>query len=113
MEGSVGRGDLGARKGFDLQAYIDYSAGMKEKQPIQYTIRRVSERMDQLLREEAATYGQSLNEATLDVLRRGLSMEGEPPVHHDLDQFIGSWVSDPECEAVLAEMDQIDEGMWS
>ena len=52
---------------------------------IQYTLRNVPERVDARLREAAAQYGVSLNTAALDALARALGIEGEPVIHHDLD----------------------------
>ena len=96
----------------DLQALTAYNAGMK-KPKLQYTIRNVPDRLDAKLRETATEYGQSLNEASLSALKKGLGVsDAPPPKHHDLDDLAGTWVRDEASERALDEMRQIDKGMW-
>jgi len=83
-----------------------------KKKPLQYTVRNISDRMDMRLREAAAEYGVSLNRAALSALSRGLGMEAEPIVHHDLDDIIGTWVQDDEFDKAMDEMDRVDPEMW-
>lgn len=83
-----------------------------KKGPKQYTIRNVSERLDQRLRESAAQYGTSLNEAALAALSHGAGLEGNPVMHHDLDDLAGTWVSDEEFDKAIAQMDSVDAGLW-
>ena len=78
----------------------------------QYTIRNIPGRLDQRLRETAAQYGSSLNQAAVEALTRGLGMAGEPIVHHDLDDLAGSWVVDPEFNKAMKSMDRIDKDLW-
>jgi hypothetical protein len=85
---------------------------MKRKRPVQYTIRDVPARLDQRLREAAAEYKTSLNKATVSALARGLGLEEEAPVHHDLDDLIGSWVQDDAFDRAMADMDRVDEDLW-
>ncbi len=94
-----------------MQALPAYDAGMK-KSGIQYTVRNVSERLDAKLRETAAEYGVSLNDASLAALRKGTGITDAPVLHHDLDDLAGTWVRDPDSERALDEMRQIDEKMW-
>lgn len=82
------------------------------KESIQYTIRNISGRADQKLREQAATYGVSLNQAALDALERGLNLSTEQVVHHDLDDLIGTWVEDPAFDDALQSMQSIDQDLW-
>ena len=82
------------------------------KKRVQYTIRNVPERTDALLREAAVEYGTSLNQAALSALNRGLGTDSEAVVHHDLDDLIGTWVQDSECDRALAEMDRVDPELW-
>ncbi len=79
---------------------------------IQYTIRRVPEQTDHILREKAAEYGMSLNETALKVLQRGLGQRGEV-LHHDLDAYAGTWVQEDTVDEALKGFEVIDEGMWS
>ena len=84
---------------------------MKTKS-LQYTIRNVPDRTDRRLREAAVEYGASLNSVTLQALNQGLGLPDEPVMHHDLDDLIGSWVPDSECDKALEEMDRIDPELW-
>ncbi len=83
-----------------------------KKSSVQYTLRNVPERVDAQLRETAAVYGVSLNTAAIQALARALGIEGEPVIHHDLDDLAGTWVADPECERALAEMDRVEPDLW-
>jgi len=85
---------------------------MKETQHRQYTIRQVPESLDNRLRESAARYGISLNKAALQTLSRGLGLESEPVVYHDLDDLAGTWVRDEEFDRAVAEMDRVDPELW-
>lgn len=89
-----------------------YNTCMSGK-PIQYTIRNVSERADQRLREQAATYGKSINQAALDALEKGLELAPEQVIHHDLDDLIGSWVEDKEFDRAVKAMRKIDRKLWT
>ena len=79
----------------------------------QYTIRSIPEREDARLRETAAQYGSSLNTAAVAALARGLDLDAEPVVHHDLDDLAGSWVQDPEFDKAMEAMDRVDAELWS
>ena len=52
-----------------------------KKPKVQYTIRNIPDRLDATLRERAAEYGQSLNEATLAAIRKGVGVHDEPVLH--------------------------------
>jgi hypothetical protein len=95
----------------DKQAVQAYHAGIMSK-VIQYTIRSVPERTDQLLREAAVAYGTSINQMALDLIAKGVGANAEEPIHHDLDDLIGTWVQDPECDKALSEMDRVDGELW-
>ncbi len=86
---------------------------MMKKRHIQYTIRNIPERTDQLIREAAVEYGASLNETALAALQRGLGADAEVVEYHDLDDLVGSWVHDEACDKALDEMDRIDPELWS
>ncbi len=79
---------------------------------IQYTIRNVPDRLDDRLRESAVQYGTSLNRAALDAISKGLGMEQERIVHHDLDDLAGTWVQDDEFDKAMVEMDKVDPELW-
>ncbi len=78
----------------------------------QYTIRNVPESVDRRLREEAGKRGKSLNEITVEVLRRGLGLSDDTPRYDDLDDLAGTWVADPAVDEALAEQDRIDPELW-
>ena len=56
------------------------------------------------MREAAATYGTSINQMALDLISKGVGANAGVAEYHDLDDLIGSWVQDPECDKALAEM---------
>jgi len=79
---------------------------------MQYTIRRVPESVDRALRKKAKEEGRSLNDVALEALRQAVNTSDQPRRYTDLDEFIGTWVEDPEFDKAIAEQDQIDEEMW-
>jgi hypothetical protein len=83
-----------------------------KKPPIQYTLRNIPERVDARLRETATQFGVSLNTAAVDALARALGIEGQPVIHHDLDDLAGTWIADPDFDRALAEMDRVDPDLW-
>ena len=93
----------------DLHSRNAYNACMSN---IQYTIRSVPEHVDDALRRMAAEHRISLNAAAVKALERGLGLEGEPVIHHDLDFLAGSWEDDPEFDRAMEEFERIDEEMW-
>jgi len=78
----------------------------------QVTIRRVPERVKQLLKELAKREEKSLNQIMLEVLERGLGLAGEEIVYHDLDDLAGTWVEDPEFDKAIEEQHRIDPELW-
>lgn len=83
-----------------------------KKPRIQYALRKVPERVDARLRETATRYGVRLNTAAVDALARALGIEGQPVIHHDLDDLAGTWVADEEFARAMAEMDHGDPELW-
>ena len=79
---------------------------------MQYTVRGVSEAVDEALRRRARREGKSLNEVTIEALADGLGLGAEPTVRRDLSDIAGSWKKDRAVEAALAAQDQVDEGLW-
>lgn len=79
---------------------------------IQYTLRDVPSFVDHALRARAKTEGRSLNSIVVEVLSIGSGVGSEPPRFHDLDEFAGTWITDPAFDAAIADMDAIDEGLW-
>lgn len=79
---------------------------------MQYTIRGVSARFDEIVRREAATTHRSLNATLVKALERGLGVVGDTVRHDDLDDLAGSWIKDPEFDRAMMAMDKVDEALW-
>lgn len=77
-----------------------------------YTLRNVPPQLDEALRQRAHEQGKSLNEVTLEALRAGLGLAGQPVKHRDLGDVAGTWVRDPEVEEALAEQRRGDPDLW-
>ncbi|MBN2685149.1 MAG: hypothetical protein JXR40_07705 [Pontiellaceae bacterium] len=84
----------------------------KKQDKIQYTIRSIPPEVNEAVRAYSAREGCSLNQAVLDVLRKGSGASDEPVIHHDLDFMTGTWIQDEKCDEVLKNFDRIDEEMW-
>lgn len=78
----------------------------------QYTIRGISERLDQVARQKARKTHQSLNTVLKQALIKGMGLSDMPAVYHDLDGLIGTWVKDPEFDKAMKSFDVIDKKMW-
>ena len=81
---------------------------------MQYTLRNIPKKVDQLLRRRAKEQGRSLNEVALEALTlgAGVRVNGEMVRYMDLSGIAGTWVEDPEFDKIRAEQDQIDPEMW-
>lgn len=88
-----------------------YNVGMKRTKTVQYTIRGVPAFVDRAIRARAKKENKSLNQLALEALQQALGLD-KPKVYTDLDEFIGTWVEDPEFDKAIAEQDQIDEEKW-
>jgi hypothetical protein len=81
----------------DVHASQAYKACMNT----QYTIRGISSRLDEKIREIASNEGKSLNETVLEILKSGTGISGNPIKYKDLDYLAGSWVHDPEFDKAI------------
>lgn len=81
---------------------------MKSKGSVQYTIRQVPAHLDRSLRRRSKEAGQSLNEAAIEALSRGLGLAEVPLQHHDLDALAGTWHEDAAFDAAITAQDQVD-----
>jgi hypothetical protein len=88
-----------------LQAYNAYMS-------TQYTIRGIPSRLDKKIREIASNEGKSLNETVLEILKSGAGLSENSIKYTDLNYLAGSWVSDPEFDKAIEEMDRIDPELW-
>jgi len=56
----------------------------------QLTIRKVPDQVNTVLRERAAAENESINQAAVDALTRGLGLSDVEAIHHDLDDLAGT-----------------------
>lgn len=89
-----------------LRAYIAYNVCM------QYTIRKVPNSLDAVLRRRAREQGKSLNEVAIEALARGAGVSGERSRQRDLRDIAGTWRSDRAFDRALAAQDTIDRELW-
>jgi hypothetical protein len=85
---------------------------VKSKASIQYTIRQVPEKVDRSLRRQCKQAGQSLNEAAIIALTKGLGLAEASPCYHDLDALAGTWHEDAAFNAAIAAQDRVDPDLW-
>ena len=79
---------------------------------IQYTVRGIPERIDEVLRKRAVREGTSLTAEVLDALAKGLGMYAQPTRYDDLDDLAGTWVHDPEFDRAIEQMDSVDKDLF-
>ena len=79
---------------------------------MQYTLRNIPRKLDKALRAKAKAERKSLNQVVIEALQTGLGLNGEPRKYRDLSDIAGTWVDDPEFDAIMKEQDQIDPEMW-
>ncbi len=77
-----------------------------KKQFFRYTVSKVPAQIDSQLRRRAREEGKSLNQITLDALRRGSGLK-EEIVHHDLDGLAGTWKEDAAFDAAILAQDTV------
>ena len=68
--------------------------------------------LDAKLREIAASRGVSLNEAAIQALAAGLGVSETTPIHHDLDEFSGTWIEDSSFDDAVRIFETVDENLW-
>lgn len=78
----------------------------------QYTIRGIPEKINTKIRKKAKEEGKSLNKVVIEALSCGLGLTDVPHQYNDLDDLIGTWVEDPEFDAAVKAMDQVDPDLW-
>jgi hypothetical protein len=79
---------------------------------MQHTLRNIPRKLDKALRAKAKAERKSLNQVVIEALQTGLGLNGEPRKYRDLSDIAGTWVEDPEFDAIMKEQDQIDPEMW-
>lgn len=84
----------------------------------QLTVRGFDEDLEDAMRRLAQREGVSLNKAALRLLRKGAGLSGiasaDDSIGSSLDHLIGKWSQEEydEMDAVLKELDFIDEAIW-
>jgi len=78
----------------------------------QYTIRNVPSAIDRELRERAKKTTKTLNEVTIEAIRRGLGISDDEVVYDDLDDLAGTWQDDEAFDQAIADQDQIEPSLW-
>ncbi len=78
----------------------------------QYTVRNVPSSIDRELRERAKRTTKTLNEVTIEALRRGLGFSNDEVVYDDLDDLAGTWQDDEAFDEAIADQDQIEPNLW-
>lgn len=92
-----------------MNSLFAYTIGMKR---MQYTLRNISPRLDDRVREEAEKYHRSINATLLEALERGLGLADTPLENNDMDDLVGTWEEDKEFDRAVAAFDTIDEELW-
>jgi plasmid stability protein len=82
------------------------------KQVPQYTIRNIPDSLDRELRDRAGRNKTSLNDAVIDVIKRGLGVTETVHVYNDLDDLAGSWQDDEAFDRAIADQDSVDVDAW-
>jgi hypothetical protein len=79
---------------------------------MQYTIRNISDAIDEAARARAEAERESLNTVLLHALERGLGLESLPEKKRDLSFFAEGPPLEPEVLRALEEQRQIDPELW-
>lgn len=89
-----------------LPACIAYTSCM------QYTIRKVSNNLDAVLRRWAREQGKSLNEVAIEAMARGAGLTGHTVRQRDLHDIAGTWREDRAFARVRAAHEAIEPELW-
>ena len=84
-------------------------------QAVQYTIRNISKKADQVLRRRAKDENKSLQQVAKEALELGAGIvpQGKHPVkYRDLSDIAGTYVYDPGFEEAMRDQDQVDPRDW-
>jgi len=82
---------------------------------MQYTIRNISKKADQILRRRAKNENKSLQQVAREALELGAGIVplGKQPVkYRDLSDIAGTYVHDPGFEEAMRDQDQVDPRDW-
>jgi hypothetical protein len=95
-----------ARNSLALYAFIAYNVCM------QYTIRKVSDTLDTVLRRWAREQGKSLNEVAIEAMARGAGLTGRAVRQRDLHDMAGTWREDPAFDRARTAHEAIEAELW-
>jgi hypothetical protein len=89
---------------------------MKRPKSKAITLRNLPEGVARIVRERAAAYHLSLNQAVIQLLEERMAPVGERAsgLHHDFDKYAGLWSAE-QAEAFdrsLAELRRVDPELW-
>ena len=79
---------------------------------MQYTIRKVSNTLDAVLRRSAREHGKSLNEVAIEAMARGAGLNGRPVRQRDLHDIAGTWREDRAFRRARAAHEAIEAELW-
>lgn len=94
------------RRTLAFHAYNAYNFCM------QYTIRKISNTLDSVLRRWAREQGKSLNEVAIEAMTRGAGLTGRAVQQRDLRDIAGTWREDRDFDRARAEHEAIDPELW-
>ena len=87
-------------------AYMAYTMCM------QYTIRKISNSLDAVLRRWAREQGKSLNEVAIEAMARGAGLTGRSVRQRDLHDIAGTWREDRAFDRARAAHEAIEAELW-
>jgi hypothetical protein len=87
-------------------AYIAYNMCM------QYTIRKVSNTLDAVLRRWAREQGKSLNAVAIEAMARGAGLSGRAVRQRDLHDIAGTWRENRAFHRTRAAHEAIEAELW-
>lgn len=79
---------------------------------VQYTIRKVSNTLDTVLRRWAREQGKSLNEVAIEALARGAGLTGRTVRQRELHDIAGTWREDRAFDRARAAHEAIEAELW-
>ncbi|HUI44126.1 MAG TPA: hypothetical protein VL523_19345 [Terriglobia bacterium] len=79
---------------------------------MQYTIRKISNTFDTVLRRWAREQGKSFNEVAIEAMARGAGLTGRPVRQRDLHDIAGTWREDRAFDRARAAHEELEAELW-
>lgn len=79
---------------------------------IQYTIRNIPSSLDRVIRKRAKQQGHSFNQTVVDLLSLQLFGTTKPEEDKQFNWLFNQSGPDPEFDAAIAELEQVDQTLW-